>query len=349
MVFVGVIDFCHTNCKWMRDAAASTPYPCIGFHKFRFRQPAAGTHSFHLPGMTTNPQKTDFGHSGLYDRSIFQNEFTAQFSKSGRYNAAAIPDMLNLLGMMERDPGIADVRQAAYMLATVMWETTSPTTVARPALSKKSRPLMDKQNQPVMVRERKWLMTMAPVDEVGRGKGRRYYEPVKVKKLPSGSVRITEQDGDQFTVSPAGLIAPITKNAKMGTADGGAADAAYAQDDGVEQAYFGRGYVQLTWWSNYATAGVALGRGLDLLINPELVKTPEVAYKLMSQGMRTGRGFANGRSFSQYFSAGSTNYVAARGMVNGSDHATDIAGIAQQFEKILLKARISRVVGEVIQ
>jgi hypothetical protein len=189
-----------------------------------------------------------------------------------------------------------------------------------------------------MLRERKWLMTMAPVDEVGRGKGRRYYEPVKVKKLPSGSVRITEQDGDQFTVSPTGLITPLTKKAKMGTAEGGTADAAYAEDDGVEQAYFGRGY---------AVAGVALGRGLDLLLNPELVKTPEVAYALMSQGMRTGRGFANGRSFSQYFSAGSTNYVAARSMVNGSDHATDIAGIAQQFEKILLKARISRTLEEV--
>lgn len=309
--------------------------------------PAAATHQFHLFGMTTNSQKTDFGHSGLYDRSIFQDEFTAQFSKSGRYNAAAIPNMLNLLGMMERDPGVTDVRQVAYMLATVLWETTSPITVARPALTKKGRPLLDKHNQPVMLRERKWLMTMAPVDEVGRGKGRRYYEPVKVKKLPSGSVRITEQDGDQFIVSPTGLITPLTKKAKMGTTEGGTADAAYTEDDGVEQAYFGRGYVQLTWWSNYAVAGVALGRGLDLLLNPELVKTPEVAYALMSQGMRTGRGFANGRSFSQYFSAGSTNYVAARSMVNGSDHASDIASIAQQFEKILLKARISRTLEEV--
>lgn len=228
------------------------------------------------------------------------------------------------------------------MLATVMWETTSPTTVTRPAVSKKGRPLTDKHNQPVLVRERKWLMTMAPVDEVGRGKGRRYHEPVKVKKLPSGAAQVTEQDGDQFTVSPAGLITAVKKKAQMGTTDGGAADAVYVKDDGLEQAYFGRGYVQLTWWSNYATAGVALGRGLDLLMNPELVKTPEVAYELMSQGMRTGRGFSNGRSFSQYFSAGSTNYVAARGMVNGSDHAADIAGIAQQFEKILVKARISK-------
>lgn len=331
----------------MRGEGTPIPCLCIGFCSLRFPRLAASTHPLHLPGMTTTLPRTDYGHSGLYDRSIFQNEFTAQFSKSGRYNAAAIPDMVTLLGMMERDPGITDVRQVAYMLATVMWETTSPTTISRPALSKKGRPLVDKHKQPVMVRERKWLMTMAPVDEVGRGNGRRYHEPVKVKQLPSGSVRITEQDGDQFTVSPAGLISPVTRNAKMGTVDGGVADAVYARDDGVEQAYFGRGYVQLTWWSNYATSGVALGRGLDLLVNPELVKTPEVAYALMSHGMRTGRGFANGRSFPQYFSAGATNYVAARGMVNGSDHAADIAAIALQFEKILLKARVARVNEEV--
>jgi hypothetical protein len=42
----------------------------------------------------------------------------------------------------------------------------------------------------------------------------------------------------------------------------------YEKDDGAENAYFGRGYVQLTWWSNYAKAGAALGRGLDLQPSP---------------------------------------------------------------------------------
>ncbi|MDP1097891.1 glycoside hydrolase family 19 protein, partial [Klebsiella quasipneumoniae] len=83
----------------------------------------------------------------------------------------------------------------------------------------------------------------------------------------------------------------------MGTKDGGAAVKAYETDDGAEQAFYGRGYVQLTWWSNYAAAGVAVGRGMGLLLDPELVKTPEVAYALMSHGMRTGEGFANGRRF----------------------------------------------------
>ena len=87
--------------------------------------------------------------------------------------------------------------------------------------------------------------------------------------------------------------------------------------------------------------GAAIGRGLSLLLDPELVKTPEIAYALMSLGMRTGKSFANGHKFSDYFSAQRTDYVGARAMVNGSDHANDIAVIAQKFEAALLKSMLA--------
>lgn len=102
-----------------------------------------------------------------------------------------------------------------------------------------------------------------------------------------------------------------------------------------------QGYVQLTWWSNYAQAGIAIGRGLDLLLDPELVKTPAIAYALMSHGMRTGKGFANGRRFTNYFTTVHTDYAGARQMVNGHDHAADIAALALRFESVLLKARVA--------
>lgn len=287
----------------------------------------------------TAAKRPDYRLTSGIDRAVFQTEFAARFSKSARYSAAAMPDMLVLLGLIEGDANINDVRWAAYMLATVMWETTSPTTTSRQAVNKKGKPLLDKKGQPIMVKERKWLMTMAPVDEVGHGKGRKYHEPVKVKELADGSVRITEQDGDQFKVTAAGTVSSLTKGAAMGTKDGGPAAKAYDDDDGIEQAFYGRGYVQLTWWSNYAKAGVAIGRGLDLLLDPELVKSPEIAYALMSHGMTTGSGFANGHRFSQYFNGSVTDYAGARRMVNGQDHAADIAAIAAKFEAILLKAR----------
>lgn len=96
--------------------------------------------------------------------------------------------------------------------------------------------------------------------------------------------------------------------------------------------------MQLTWWSNYAASGIAIEQGLDLLLDPERVKQPAVAYALMSNGMRTGKGFANGHKFSKYFTATVSDYSGARHMVNGSDHSADISAIAVKFEAILRKA-----------
>lgn len=316
----------------------SRPFAGFGCSKAA-REPSEWSHMTVQQQQAKAQSKPSYQHNGGYDRQVFLREFVVQFAQSAPYNAAATPDMLVLLDLIERDTGITDVRQAAYMLATVMWETTSPTKVTQVARNRKGQPLLDKNKQPVMVNHRKWLITMAPVSEIGQGKGRRYHEPVKVKQQPDGSVRITEQDGDQFTVSAAGVMRPVTKQAHMGSASGGPVSKVYEDDDGTEQAYYGRGYVQLTWWSNYAAAGVALGRGLDLLLNPELVKSPAVAYALMSHGMRTGQGFANGHTFARYFIGGQTRYIEARQMVNGSDHAGDIAALATKFETILLTAR----------
>ena len=276
---------------------------------------------------------------GTYDRGVFQTEFVKAFSGSANYRANAIPDMFVLLSLIERDPLIVDIRWAAYMLATVMKETTTRTTVERPALNKKGKPLIDKKGKAVMVKTHPWLMMMAPVDEVGKGKGRKYHEPVKVTQQTDGSVQIVEQDGDKFKMSATGVITALTKKAVMGTTDGGASVKVYDDDKGAEQAYYGRGYVQLTWWSNYATTGIAIGSGLQLLFDPELVKQPETAYKIMAHGMRTGDGFANGKTFAKYFTGSNTDYVGARAMVNGTDAAAEIAAVAETFEAILLEAR----------
>ncbi|WP_290662343.1 glycoside hydrolase family 19 protein [Aquabacterium sp.] len=160
--------------------------------------------------------------------------------------------------------------------------------------------------------------------------------------LDDGSARITEHDGDQFIVKPSGNIKPLTKAAKMGAKDGLAASDVYAKDDGIEQAFYGRGYVQLTWWSNYAQAGIALGHGLDLMLNPELVKTPEMAFELMSYGMRTGKIFANGNMLDDFISGTDADYEGARAMVNGTDHAAAIAEIARKIEAVLQKSRSDR-------
>lgn len=274
-----------------------------------------------------------------FDRIKLREGFLTQFGNSQRFDSTAIPPLEQLVGFMEADSSIADIRWMAYMLATAYWETTSLKKETVPTLDKKGQPLRDKKGQPLVHSRQRWAITMAPVEEVGHGAGRNYFLPVKVKALPGGEARVTEQDGDQFTVSAKGLHTAISKGARMGAAATQKAVKTYADDDGTELSYFGRGYVQLTWWSNYARASAQLGLGLQLLLDPAQVLQPAIAYQLMAHGMRTGEGFANGRKFSNYFNGAKTDYVKARAMVNGSDHAADIAAIARQFEIILLAAK----------
>jgi hypothetical protein len=68
---------------------------------------------------------------------------------------------------------------------------------------------------------------------------------------------------------------------------------------------------------------------------------PKIAYAVMSYGMITGGGFANKHKLSDYFHGAATDYAKARHMVNGTDHAADIAKIAKLFEGVLLQNKIA--------
>jgi putative chitinase len=61
-----------------------------------------------------------------------------------------------------------------------------------------------------------------------------------------------------------------------------------AQGKRYANIYYGRGYVQLTWLSNNITLGQALGLGDDLAKNPDHALEPDIAYDVMSYGMRNG-------------------------------------------------------------
>ncbi|MEI7868859.1 MAG: hypothetical protein WCI11_13285 [Candidatus Methylumidiphilus sp.] len=269
----------------------------------------------------------NYSYVGLYDKNIFIIEFENQFGKNPHYRKSMQSDLTQVLEFIGKDITVTDVRWAAYMLATTLWETTTLRSEEITVKGKKKK-------------IKSWVYTMSPVEEVGHGKGRKYHEPVKVKQLPTGSVRVTEHDGDQFEVNSSGRISKLSKGAKLGAKDGGSESSVYTKDDGVEGYYFGRGYVQLTWWSNYAQASIALGKNFDLLLKPDLVLEPDIAYKLMSYGMCTGKLFANGHSFSDYFGS-LTDYKGARAMVNGIDHADDIAAIAKKFESILINSKVT--------
>lgn len=102
--------------------------------------------------------------------------------------------------------------------------------------------------------------------------------------------------------------------------------------------YRGRGYVQVTGRANYLHDGSLLG--LDLVGNPDLALQPDVAYRIASRGMKEG--WFTGHRLAAYFpNDGPPNYLAARYIINGSDHAADIADIAVKMEAILQAAKLS--------
>lgn len=99
--------------------------------------------------------------------------------------------------------------------------------------------------------------------------------------------------------------------------------------------YCGRGYVQLTWKSNYYKAGKKLG--VDLVGNPNLAMQREVAAKIMRHGMREG--WFTGKRFDSYLPAhgmaSRKQFSDARRIINGTDRAAMIAGYAVEFQEAL--------------
>ena len=103
-------------------------------------------------------------------------------------------------------------------------------------------------------------------------------------------------------------------------------------DPKTGHAYYGRGFVQLTWASNYITMGKILG--VDLYNNPSLALKEDVATQILFEGMLTAKSFRGdftGRSLEQYFNATSDDPYNARRIINGLDKAKLIAGYHQKF------------------
>lgn len=149
---------------------------------------------------------------------------------------------------------LTDIRWLAYMLATTYHETA---------------------------------MTMLPIAEYGKGKGKPYGSKIKMNR--------------QSYSSPNKL-------------------------------YYGRGYVQLTWYENYDKMGRLLH--VDLLNNPELAMSPPIAIKIMIEGMTKGDsnfGDFTGKSLEMYFNKTTNDSINARRIINGTDKAKTIANYHNRF------------------
>ncbi|MCD4660803.1 MULTISPECIES: hypothetical protein [Agrobacterium] len=97
--------------------------------------------------------------------------------------------------------------------------------------------------------------------------------------------------------------------------------------------YRGRGFVQITGKDNYSKFSKLLG--IDLVGNPDLALEVKTAADIAVIGMRDG--VFTGKQLSDYF-GGSTDWVNARRIINGTDRAADIARYGKAFHVAILGA-----------
>ena len=261
-----------------------------------------------LENTKTNPQK--YIYHGLIDANKFIELYTNDpviKNAEGSAHAKHVVQLRHFLGFLGSDPFMIDIRWMAYILATVLIECAF-----------------------------QWHPVVEKLDK-NRKKHQDHYAPVKVKKLDNGTARVTEMDGDQWLVDHNGRNKPLApkSHAVLGAPRDSAPSAIYKNDDGVANTYVGRGYAQITWWSNYALTGAQINQGLSLLFEPEKALDPRIAYTIISYCLRTGNGFANHHKLSDYIYGSKCEFKGARWMVNSQNKAKDIADIAEAFLRIL--------------
>jgi hypothetical protein len=110
-------------------------------------------------------------------------------------------------------------------------------------------------------------------------------------------------------------------------------------DPETGQAYYGRGFVQLTHKENYDRAGAALSLidDRDPVAHPDVVLDSLIAARIMFRGM--AEGWFTGAKLGDYFSPTADDPIGAREIINGHDRDTEIAGYHAEFLEALNAGR----------
>ena len=112
----------------------------------------------------------------------------------------------------------------------------------------------------------------------------------------------------------------------------------YWRKDVDGMSWLGRGYPQVTHKENYLKAEQRTG--IKFTSDPSLMLVPENAVLVMFDGMING--WFSGKKLGDYFSTRVSDPVGARHIINGNDHADDLANIYTQFFRALLQgARVT--------
>lgn len=314
-----------------------------------------------------------------FDRTRFFASYQEEFGAPGAARRQALEA---LLGYIESDPEITDVRWAAYMLATVRIECGDSYLPVEEGFG----------NSP-----ESYFIERYDVESTTEGADRvgwyphtaTWFEPEWIdavrEQIPQRA-RVTVEQG-RIERSGEGLIrqAPMGEvltviqqrdnwvNVQLTDAEGGDAWIRAAeveivdpvptrQQNNRQESYFnrqamrlgntvpgdgytyrGRGYVQITGRRNYRD--FAAVTGVNLIEDPDRALDAEVAYRIMSHGIRHGT--FRDVSISDFIHGDTADYAAARDIINGDrNHMRGdrtigdlLADAADRFETALRAAQ----------
>lgn len=123
-------------------------------------------------------------------------------------------------------------------------------------------------------------------------------------------------------------------------------------DPETKVAYYGRGYVQLTWRANYARAEEQLipthvNDKPSLVWEPDNALVPFYAMQIAIRGMEEG--WFTGKGLGDYLIPGKPDYYNARRVINGTDCADRIATYAREAETAIRLANGERIDRELVK
>jgi len=109
----------------------------------------------------------------------------------------------------------------------------------------------------------------------------------------------------------------------------------YGVPDGpYGQVYYGRGFVQLTWYDNYQKQDKKLKLNGQLVQVADTALDLQVATEIIFGGMQDGD--FTGVGLGKYINDTQTDYYNARKIVNGLDQASTIQSIAIKFSNAIM-------------
>lgn len=139
--------------------------------------------------------------------------------------------------------------------------------------------------------------TMQPIREYGKGANKPYSKKLKEATYNADDTKLNHKKGEHIPY------------------------------EDTDEIFYGRGFVQLTWYENYAKAGKKLG--IDLLNNADNALDVQNATKIMFWGMEEG--WFTGKKLGDYLNDSADDWINARRIILKLDKAELVAKYAENY------------------